>query len=643
MGLSIAVSGEPQQRPPAEMILEQVEVTATHNPFSKLASTNYAIRSVTPEEQTQSAGSLTEMLSGVTGMAENGQPGLFQVTSIRGVSRQRVLTLVDGVRITSERRAGVDASFVDPLLLERADVLRGPSSTLYGSGALGGVLQLVPRHFTHPQLHLGLKSEGEQRVAQAGWGNEQWSLAAAHRKGDNSEDIDGNELNTGYSQSSVIVQWQGNLGAATINALYLPARGKDIGRSNARYPDRIVGVPEKNHDIFSVSVSAESGIHGKLYLHDQNMITETLRPSERLNAVYNESFDYGGYLQKNWSDENTASLLGVELFKRSGVSSSEREWRIEDGAVVAESLSERFPLNDASKDEWAVYGSWIWQGDDARVQLGSRYTWQKDRNRPGDNQINSDVETSVNDYSNNSLTGFIGWSQSLSDHWTLSANLGSGFRFASLTEKFYTGTTGRGTVVGNPNLSAERALNLDVGAHWQGENDQFHLIVFNNDIDNYIERVALQDEQLTYVNLDKGNIKGIELEYARQWAPAWRTSINGAVMEGKNQQGDPLADIPGSRVRVRNSYETDDWSVIVDWQHRGRKSDPGASEMQTPSADLLSLRWQYALSRNLSVAVFFDNLLNERYYRSADDLGTLEPGLEGGLEIQWRNLGPRMK
>ena len=92
-------------------------------------------------------GSVLDAVVEIPGVSQNGQAGLFQVFSVRGVSRQRVLTMLDGVRLTSERRAGVSASFVDPLLLGELDVLRGPASTYYGSGALGGALQMLPRSF----------------------------------------------------------------------------------------------------------------------------------------------------------------------------------------------------------------------------------------------------------------------------------------------------------------------------------------------------------------------------------------------------------------------------------------------------------------------------------------------------------------
>jgi hypothetical protein len=63
-----------------------------------------------PEESTAPPGRLTELVAELPGVAENGQGGIFQTYSIRGVSRLRVLTLIAGMRIVGERRAGVSAS-----------------------------------------------------------------------------------------------------------------------------------------------------------------------------------------------------------------------------------------------------------------------------------------------------------------------------------------------------------------------------------------------------------------------------------------------------------------------------------------------------------------------------------------------------
>jgi iron complex outermembrane receptor protein len=90
---------------------------------------------------------IRELISRIPGVDANGQGGDFQTFSIRGVSRQRIQTRIGDAPIISERRAGASVSFVDPTLLDSAEVVRGPASTLFGSGALGGAVLLEPARY----------------------------------------------------------------------------------------------------------------------------------------------------------------------------------------------------------------------------------------------------------------------------------------------------------------------------------------------------------------------------------------------------------------------------------------------------------------------------------------------------------------
>jgi outer membrane receptor protein involved in Fe transport len=67
------------------------------------------------------------------------------VPSLRGLARGRTLVLIDGARVTTERRAGPSATFLEPLFLESVDVSRGPGSVNFGSDAFGGVINARTR------------------------------------------------------------------------------------------------------------------------------------------------------------------------------------------------------------------------------------------------------------------------------------------------------------------------------------------------------------------------------------------------------------------------------------------------------------------------------------------------------------------
>ena len=87
---------------------------------------------------------LTQSLENVPGVSFISE-GQGAVPAIRGLARGRSLIVVDGGRVSTERRAGVNASFLDPSTIDRIEVARGPGSVAYGSDAFGGVIAVRTR------------------------------------------------------------------------------------------------------------------------------------------------------------------------------------------------------------------------------------------------------------------------------------------------------------------------------------------------------------------------------------------------------------------------------------------------------------------------------------------------------------------
>ena len=97
---------------------------------------------------------VAEGLSATPGVAALGSGGFSLVPSVRGLARRRVLYLIDGARLSSERRTGPNASFISPEDVDRIEVLRSPASVLYGSDAIGGVIHILTRE---PELRPGIR------------------------------------------------------------------------------------------------------------------------------------------------------------------------------------------------------------------------------------------------------------------------------------------------------------------------------------------------------------------------------------------------------------------------------------------------------------------------------------------------------
>jgi len=296
-------------------VYEEIAVTAAPGE-DNFSPVSVATSIIDPEELPAPPSTLTDMVVEVPAVSQNGQGGIFQTYSIRGVSRQRVMTLVSGMRIVGDRRAGVSASFLDPRLMRSVDVLRGPSSTFYGSGALGGVIQVFPRRFEGWAGEGGYKSQGDENYLLGGWGDGKWSLGVARRDAGQSKAPSGEILNTGFTQTSGTLERRWTAGKLQYEVLGVASRGLDIGKSNTDYPERLTLYPQEEHYLARFAVRHDSGWKLEAWTHPNSLETHVSEEDE-LSRVDNEALDFGF----NWQQQvkvagAVATRLGVDFFGR---------------------------------------------------------------------------------------------------------------------------------------------------------------------------------------------------------------------------------------------------------------------------------------------------------------------------------------
>jgi iron complex outermembrane receptor protein len=604
---------------PKQEVYEEIAVTANRGEES-FAPVTVASSVIEPDDSPAPPATLTEMIAEVPAVAENGQGGIFQSYSIRGVSRQRVLTMVSGMRIVGERRAGVSASFVDPRLMSSVDVLRGPSSTFYGSGALGGVVQLFPRRFAAPAVELGYQSQGDEFNGLVGWGDDRWTLGLAHRQADDSETPNGDRLNSGFTQTSTVVQrdWESNRFRYQI--LGVGSLADDIGKANTDFPERTTTYPQERHLLLRFAMHSASNWSLEAWMHPNDLETRVVEEESRSDLA-NEAFDLGFNWQKRviFGAAKTARF-GFDYFGRRDVEALENTLDLDAGETTTQAT-----LRNGEEDELGIYGAFEWNWGPAMVLAGGRAAWQQ--------QSNADLPSS----DEAAVTGFAGLVVPLGGGFEVVANLGSGLRFPSLSERFFSGVTGRGQVEGNPGLDPERSLNLDAGLRWYGAKLFVSAYVFRNEIDDYIERIEIEPNLLTFVNLTSGTIEGFELEGLYQIDQHWSLGFGGHLLDGEDDDRRPLADVPADRFFVSGSWNRGRWSSSLRWEERREKTDFGSGEKPIPGASLLSAALEVGLQNGLALTLSGRNLLDEEYFNAADRKTPISPGTSVGIGLRWRS------
>lgn len=165
----------------------QITVTANRSPLA-IQRTGSAVTVVSGEEIAKTnPGTLNDVLRSVPGLdvSETGGPGASSSVRIRGANAGQTLVLVDGIRVNDPSGASGDFDFstLAPGLIERIEVLRGPQSALYGSDAIGGVVNIITRRGRGPLQAFGqveAGSYGSHMVNAGAYGAQgPWSYAFA--------------------------------------------------------------------------------------------------------------------------------------------------------------------------------------------------------------------------------------------------------------------------------------------------------------------------------------------------------------------------------------------------------------------------------------------------------------------------------
>ena len=603
-------------------VIESISVATTRHRQGETLVSEY----VGIDELATATGSISEALTLQPSVSLNGQPGLFQTLNIRGLARQRVQSFLNGMRLTSERRGGVSASFLDPLLLGGVEIIQGPASTYYGSGALAGALQLLLREDASPWLSTGFASDGNERNLAAGAGNANYSAGIALRQRDDGKTVKGDTKFDRFDQLSAYYQRQFNLGDYSVDWQLIGSKAKDIGKDNSQFPlQRMVLYPEENHLLSQVKLSGTGDWAARLSLHYQDLLTrETLESravnqvnQSRVSEVANRSMDIGLTLEDKWQAGQLSGQYGFDYFGRRGVNARQ------DDFILSRLLGSTQSLDDGKENESALFATANRDFNFASVHLGGRWTYFTQ----GDSKSEK-ISQSRGSY-------FLTVRKPLGD-WNLSLSYGTSSRFASLTERLFIGTTGRGEVVGNLRLLPEDSSELDIGIDYQSERLAFELHRFAMDIDDFIERITFDESTLSYRNLLSGDLSGWQYRVALFLSNPWQLALSGQRVTGSSDSENTLIDIPAARHQVDLSYSAPIWSLNMSLRRRLDKKDFGATERVLQAANIGALSFRIDLSDRWQMQAGIENLFDETYFSSADALSTLAIGREFTLGFHFR-------
>lgn len=622
-------------------IKEEISVTAEADSIIDVNLPSH--RTILPSSVLTEMGTsnLAESVDKVPGVAVVGKGGYSMVPAIRGLAEHRILLLVDGVRITSERRLGASASFVSLGAIDRIEINRGPYSVFHGSGALGGIINIItkspsPNSPFKGNFSLGYNTVHNERAASASFSGSlgKWGLmfGANGKKADDYKAPSGKIEWSRYTDYDLMFKINRQSKTSEFYATMFLYNGTDIGKPSPTTRLKPRWYPNERNTLFTVGYKIQRvGILDNLNasIYTLRSVLETQKDSLRepsltlkkrnLAKVQGTNFGFKVRGGKALGEMHTLNF-GVDFFGRADINDKNTEW-IYDESDHLTSQTEETSLKNARRSNYGFYiDDKIQFSDFLTLHVGARFDIVRTSNLDlyGSRLTRNDEFFSV----------YLGSMFQITPTLSFLGNIGQSFRFPSVSELFYTGLTGRGTVFGNPDLTPEKSLNLDIGFRYLHEKFFASLYGFSNSIGDMIQKFGgIEEEEYFYRNLTSGRIYGLEGEFYFPLMKNVEIFINFHHMVGKEKDTDgALNYIPPSRLTFWGKYSPGKFWIEPRITLSSAVKNPGPLEIETDGNVLFDTIFGFKVNQHLRLVAVAQNILDQIYRASADEAGVDAPG-----------------
>jgi hemoglobin/transferrin/lactoferrin receptor protein len=647
--LPLALGAAPDTGDPAEVRLGPVQVTATKTsqPLDAVPEAVSVIeRAEIEQRQPQALGDLLEELPNVA--VGGGPRAVGQTVTIRGLSDDRILFLLDGARQNFAR--GHNARlFVEPDLLRRVEVIRGPASALWGSGAIGGVIALETvdaADLLAPGQTLG----GRVRAGYQGV-NGQWMSGAAaygrvddqldllvdlnHREAGDTRQGDGEDLaHSGYERTSGLAKgsWSPD-GMTWFSASYLGLRDDGEVPSNAQTLATPENLVERRTRQDNLNFRFRHDDPDNPYFSPSLVL---YRNQTRIDEERN---------QDGRRDDTELTTIGLDLRNTMRLSFGPRlnqilSYGIEYYEDTARAERDGAPRSSSPDGSQQIISAYLQD----EILIGERLTLI-----PG---IRFDDYTSKADHQAGQASGMrnedsawsakLGANLQLTDWLALQASYNEAFRAPTTSELFVSGvhfSCGPGCqnlFVPNPDLKPEKAHNKEIGLRLRqqdlftdGDRAGFRAALFRNDVSDFIDRKVVFSPRpmpgnpgpggvSTSENVTDARLEGFEIEAVYD-APRWFAGLAYSQTRGDDENTDaPLASVQPDEWMARVGLRFPAQGLELGARGRFLAAQDRVPEGVEPSEDYqlydLWLSWRPSAGRaGLSLDLGVDNLLDEDY------------------------------
>jgi len=574
-----------------------VTATRTEQPVEDVNASVQVIDKETIESY--SGNSVTEILKYATGV-EVAERGNETQISVRGMDSGQTLILVDGLRRT-DKASGSVITNLQVEDIERIEIVRGPMSALYGSDAMGGVINIItskPEEGVRSGLDLtvGQTDDGQRETGIIGgfvnWGSKETGHRISFERrsrGDYRDDPDSIATDLRDEERDNITY----RGSHALNA----SDELTWGAEYAEQDDIGIGYDAKN-DVTLDRIETEERYH--------------------LNAGYEGLVGGGiaaltvGHGEADSTSQKSATDSDDTTSTKSEAQAQYTFWPHDAHTLnvgygfLGEGFDSTAISGEESRDVHSIFAQDQWAlADRVGLTVGVRY----------DDYSDFGSATSPN------LS--LAWRPG---PWTLRAGYGEAFRAPTMMELYADLLLQKKIREGNPDLQAESSATVEAAVARSFRRGNVELVLYRTEADDLIQRYDVKKTYTTnkkgdkvidewiesYINLDSATIRGAELTWDLRPSTAWWLDGSVEYLDAEDDAtGDPLTGRAEWRVKVTGNARAGAATFRVrfnytdDYLHSGEDSDDYYSDFAS-----VDLRMDYRLSRVHTLFMGVDNVLN---------------------------------
>ncbi|MBL0644057.1 TonB-dependent receptor [Aeromonas veronii] len=570
-------------------------VTATRvaQPASSvLAPVNVVTRDEIDRLQAQTVTDVVKTLPGVE-VSSYGGRGQVTTAKVRGGTASQTLVLVDGVRSASPTVGSTDLNSVPLNQVERIEYIRGSRATIYGSDAIGGVINIITRPDQGTNQHKFNIGAGSNQQRQAAFSSaSQVGEAGQFKIAGGFDDESGYNVHPlsgindgdrhGHQGYNAMLDYQQGLGNNW--DLFSTTRWfRNVGQYDNS------SAASSNHQRNETWIENQSYQLGSRY-HNERYLSE-LRGAFSRQDVYDYQDTSGRDQAKNRTYTRQYSLNWVNNLKLNEF------WTLGGGADwLRDMLDDRsrssgseYPADAKERDNNGLYAlaqfdNQVWQAElsgrsDDNEQFGRHNTWQ---------------------------TG-AGWR--FVEDYRLSARYGTGFRAPTFNDLYYPSKF----MPGNPNLKPEESKSGELMLDGQTAGVEWRATGYRNDLEQMIQWAPNSQGMWTPQNVSKARTEGIELE--GEFDTGWlshRVSVD--YKDPKDKVTDKqlqLISRKGAKWVTQGQWQQVDGSLS--WIYQGERYSNAANTAKLGGYSVWDLAVGYKVTPALKVSGKINNLLDKEY------------------------------